>query len=698
MKILKWLLGLILGLLLLVVIGGVVATYVIDQEALKSQLVTRFEEKTGHSLRIDGPLKLFLFPRVGVELSGLVLGNAPGFDDQPLARVETLDVKIGFKPLLQKRVVVDTVVLNGVTLNLQKSEQGDGNWEFLAGTEKKSDQAHEKTKKTAANDFSVELKGLELEDLDLYFVDRQAGVEHRLNDLSLKIGEMVAGKVVPLQAALKVETSQPVMKMALAMSTGLTYSGGFQQIEFSALSLALDAEGEGLPGRGVKLNMAADVLVDQAKGSLVVSGFSLSGLNMDVNGAVSVSGIHTKPKVDGKLVLQQTNLKELLELTGTVVETTDPQALTRVSGEIHLLQQGDSLMLKPITLKLDDSSIEAEVQLLSFDGPVVRGDLKLDVIDLDRYLPPASEAASSPAGKTAAGDALGKPDYESLRKLDLDIDFRIGKLKVNNLRMEKVLLKMRAKNGVVDLAPLQAALYGGKFLASIQLDVRKDLPRIRAKESLEGIQIGPLLKDLTGDDQLTGTGNVQLDLNTRGLDEGVIRRNLNGSFSFEFRDGAYKGFNLAHTIRQAQAAVSGKGIPDNAPQQTDFAELRASGLIKQGVVSNRDLYLASPVLRVKGEGKVDLVKERVNYLVTARVVDTLKGQGAKDYENLRGVAIPVRIKGDLGSPSPSVDIEAALKANAEQQLEQEKQKWQEKATKKLEEKLGTDVLKGLFGR
>ena len=47
-----------------------------------------------------------------------------------------------------------------------------------------------------------------------------------------------------------------------------------------------------------------------------------------------------------------------------------------------------------------------------------------------------------------------------------------------------------------------------------------------------------------------------------------------------------------------------------------------------------------------------------------------KGQGGAN--DLKGVAIPVRISGNLNDPSFMVDLEAALKANAEHKIEEKK--------------------------
>ncbi|WP_457666019.1 AsmA family protein [Thiolapillus sp.] len=696
MKIIKWFFGLVLVLVLLIVAAALIIPLFVDEDMVKEKISTEFQNRTGQTLSLNGPMDLSLFPWIGVQLADVQVGSAQGFGDQPLASVKELDVKVGVKPLFEKKIAVDTVVLKGVRLNLRKNKDGRVNWEGLAAAgEKDKGVGQPKTKPSESEgmgDFEVRLKGLELEDVSLHFDDEQEGVSVRLDDLALKVGELLPGQPVPLHLNFKLENSQPVVKLDFSMSTDMNFSSDYQRIDLAALAVDLNAVGEGLPADGVKLALAANVGLDNKQGALALSDLSVSGLNVDVTGDLSVTGLHDKPRLEAKLALQQTNLKELLEIAGVKVVTADAGALTKISGKLFVVQQGDTLTVDPISIKLDDSRLNGTLKILSFKGPVVRAAFQLDSIDLDRYMPPKAEgtAAEGKQPEKTKTDG-GKPDFTALRKLDLDADFSVGSLTSSGIHMQNVTLKLRSRKGVLTLDPISAALYEGKLHGNIRLDVRKDVPRFSAKKTLSGVQIEPLLKDLTGKAQLQGTGDIKVDIRSMGLDEAMVKRNLNGRFSLEFRDGAYIGFNLAQAIRQA----TGQAVSDE-PQKTDFAELKGSGVIKQGVVTNNDFYMASPVLRVTGKGKVDLVKEKVNYLLTTKVVKSLQGQGGPN--DLKGVAIPVRISGNLNDPSFMVDLEAALKANAEQKIEEKKQELLDKAGERIEKKLGTGALKGLFGR
>ena len=707
-KVVKWILGILVGLVLLAVVGVGVLTLMVDPEEIKQQVTRQFEEKTGHSLAIEAPVEWSVFPWVGLRLEKVEVGNAPGFGERPLATVDYLDVKVGLMPLLEKRVAVDTVVLKGVTLNLERDGSGRANWEGLAGgggeqaPVSKGEAEQTPREAVPGREFQLDLKGIELEDLDLNYVDRQKGQAIHLQDLYVQVGEIQPDTPVMVRVGAKVRNEAPALDLKLDLSSEVTFDAEYRRIDLSALAARLKAAGEGLPADGVELKLAANVALDLAADKAAVTDLSLSGPEGDLTGALSVTGLKTQPKVEGRLTLQQTHLKALLRLFGVALETADPAALSRVSARLELKQSGQGLEIRPLEVQLDDTRIQGFVAVPSFEGPVVRAELEVDAIDLDRYLPPPSEAQAEarPAGdgKGAAPTPAARIDFEPLRKLDADATLKVGRLTVKKVEMEQVVVTLKAKKGVLRLDPVGAVLYQGKLAADAALDVRKDEPGFQAGSRLSGIRIGPLLADLAGEERLTGRGDVRFRVRTRGLESLEMRRNLNGDFAFELKDGHYKGFNLIHAIRKAKAALRGEALPQDEVPQTDFAELRGTGVIRNGVVSNRDLYLASPILRVKGEGQVDLVKETVDYRLTAKIVGSLEGQGGKGMEELKGIPIPVRLTGPLAQPKPTVDAEALVKALAEEKIEEKKQEVMEKASKKIEEKLGTDVLKGLFGR
>jgi AsmA protein len=194
---------------------------------------------------------------------------------------------------------------------------------------------------------------------------------------------------------------------------------------------------------------------------------------------------------------------------------------------------------------------------------------------------------------------------------------------------------------------------------------------------------------------IKGTGTVVANINGVGLQPEGIKKTLNGKVNLQFKDGAVKGINVAQVIRKARATHSGGSAPTDEPNETDFAELTGTANIKNGLVSNNDLSLKSPLLRVSGEGTADLPSEQLDYLVNASIVESSRGQGGQDLADLRGVTIPVRISGSFADPSISPDLTAVLEERAKEEV----QKHLDKEKGKVQEKLGDELgnrLKGLI--
>jgi AsmA protein len=239
---------------------------------------------------------------------------------------------------------------------------------------------------------------------------------------------------------------------------------------------------------------------------------------------------------------------------------------------------------------------------------------------------------------------------------------------------------------------------------------------------MNGVNVGPLLRDFASNDTLEGRGNVTLDVTAQGNTESAVKKALNGRAALKLVEGAVKGIDIAGSIRNAKArlgALRGEQTQQaDKSQKTDFSELTATFKIVNGVAHNNDLSLKSPLLRVGGEGNIDLGSDTLDYLVKASIVGTTKGQGGRDLADLTGITVPVRATGPLASPSYKLDFGAMITDVAKQKVE-------ERITSEIGKRLGgvaggtaakdaakgdaakgdakagsspKDLLKGLFGR
>jgi AsmA protein len=290
------------------------------------------------------------------------------------------------------------------------------------------------------------------------------------------------------------------------------------------------------------------------------------------------------------------------------------------------------------------------------------------------------EKASSPPGAAA--------------NLDLDGRVRVGELKLARLRFASADLRVRARDGKVDIDTLSEQFYQGRVAGRVGLDQSRRGPTVTLSQRAEGLETGSMLKDLVGDDWLTGRSDISADLVATGRDTRALKRSLSGTVALHVGPGVVKGFNAERLIKEAGAQLQGKPAPVGLPNQTDFDDLRANAQIRDGVLTSRNLAASSDYLRVTGKGSADLGRERLDFRFEPVLVKPPPGQG---IDELVGIPIPVRLTGTFVRPRWNVDVASALRAVARRELSKENGG----LFKKLEERTGIKGLerglRGLFG-
>jgi len=141
-------------------------------------------------------------------------------------------------------------------------------------------------------------------------------------------------------------------------------------------------------------------------------------------------------------------------------------------------------------------------------------------------------------------------------------------------------------------------------------------------------------------------------------------------------------------VRSVKSKFGGKDAEGAASrtEKTDFSELTASFVIKNGIAHNEDLMLKSPFLRVTGAGDVNIGEDSLNYVVKTSIVGTMAGQGGKELGELKGFTVPVRLSGPYTAMKYKVEFSQMVAGK--EQLEAAKTTAKEIAKKELEKLLG----------
>jgi AsmA protein len=706
-KLLKGVVGLLVAGVVLVAVAVVAVPLLIDADDVKNQLAEQVKRHTGRDLSIPGEVKLSVFPWLGATLGRVSLGNAPGFAAPAFASTEKVEVRVKLMPLFSRRVEMDTVVVHGLALNLERNAQGGGNWEDLAAGAPAERGARGPATPAGggAGLAGFAIGGVDVRDGSVSYVDALAGQSYSVRNLSLTTGSVAPGRPVAVDLGFDVSSDAPPMSGRVSAQATVQADPASRVARLSGLALDARLEGAGLPGEKLALKLGADAELDGARRTLSLLGLKAELLELVVTGTLEARGLGGEPAFEGELAVAEFSPRKLLASLGQPdTRTSDDQVLRRASLKASVSGGADALALEPVALRLDDTTLNGKLGVTGFASPAVRFDLVLDAIDVDRYLPPGTEAP--PASPGAAAGKAGEVPLATLRGIDAAGSVRAGKVKIARLNLSDLAATVTAKDGLIRLAPVSARLYEGSYRGNVSLDARKDTPVLGLDEKLSGVQVGPLLMDLQGEAPITGTGNVSATLAAKGADPEAIKRTLGGNASFQFLDGALQGVNIGRMIREARARLRGERLTEaDAPSRTDFTEVTGTATVKGGVISNQDLSAKSPLLRIAGKGTASLPEERIDYRVTATLVATSKGQGGKELGDLAGVPVPVHVTGTFAQPEYGLDAqalaEAVAKGKAKEVVDAQKAKIEEKVGEKAGGLLGEEgpakLLKGLFG-
>src|SRR5262245_44596969 len=114
-RILRWVL-LAFALLIVVVVA---LPFLLPASVYKEQIIEQTRLATGRDLKIDGDLKISLWPALGVEVTKVRFANAPGAAEPEMATMDSLVVGAELFPLLSGNLKVTELRLVKPVINLE---------------------------------------------------------------------------------------------------------------------------------------------------------------------------------------------------------------------------------------------------------------------------------------------------------------------------------------------------------------------------------------------------------------------------------------------------------------------------------------------------------------------------------------------------------------------------------------------------
>ena len=360
-----------------------------------------------------------------------------------------------------------------------------------------------------------------------------------------------------------------------------------------------------------------------------------------------------------ELQIKHDNMAQALQMF-TGADISDKNLRKSLDFYTKVSQAGKIYTLEGIKGSLSGTSVEGTAELdLSGKTPNIKAELNLGTIKLESVVNKKTKTSSS-TNKTTQSSGTQRWSKEAINasafhaaNLDLKVSARAIDYGAWPLSEPKMTLKL--KNGVLEISDLAAGIFGGQISAASGVQVANEeraLLHFESTSTFSNVDLGQLSKALIGTKlvDISGTGSMDLSLETSGVSPAALIYDLGGQGKVEGSNILLKGVDVAKFVRalsdETKPGDTLLGVWKGSTKggQTMFETLIGAFTIQNGVVNISSMTLDGQTAKVETTGKIDLPK----WMLSTKHPMSVKGTDAE------GAPIPpfeISFSGPLDNPS-----------------------------------------------
>tara|TARA_B100000446_G_scaffold90140_1_gene84830 strand:- start:1760 stop:3898 length:2139 start_codon:yes stop_codon:yes gene_type:complete len=706
----RWVLR-VIGLVLVLLIAAVVyLTQVLNPNDFRGD-IEQAAAAQGVPLKLEGDVGWSFWPRLGLNVQQVSVGEG----DTPLLDADSMAVAVAIAPLLQRQLVVESLVLDGVSMQLLRDRQGRNNWDLAsvdstsqsaAASQTSMSQTSSSTPENASNAKpaaeassvsstpALAIASISFTDLNIHYQDQSNGTDLRLQDVQLQLDNFdLTGQVFEWQ-------HQSELMLPDRPPLGVDSRG---QARFD-----INQQQVSLLESVVTLRANQSELQWRAKG--------------DVDLASAAAELHVG--------LTPVNLAQwLTQWQVQLPPMAAADALNHVGGSVKMRGEGSQWRFDELSLALDNARWVGH-GALSESGELALV-INVDQLNLDRYLPmdaPASKpqsqaqtASSAGAREPAKTDSKKRAqsqrvvpalsaqtlDFEPIRDLRASLSLGVSQFTAKQLTFDDLVLKVTVDRGLINVKRLKTGLDDGDIDLSARLDARTDNAKLKLDTQVTDLELKPLLTTLMDESRLSGAAAMTLALVSEGNSLRAWQQQLRGKVELNTQALTLNDIDIERSACELAATINRKPVPNiDWKQRTEFQQLQAQLQLQAGERLQIESITAQVEnIRVKARGRLALNNGKFDVPMDAAFVGEADPErDCQVRDRWRNRDLPLRCKGQLASVSARSC--GADKDRLEALITDEvKAEASDKLKSKLQEKLGDEnaeavdqLLRGLFKR
>ncbi len=309
---------------------------------------------------------------------------------------------------------------------------------------------------------------------------------------------------------------------------------------------------------------------------------------------------------------------------------------TVIAFDADVTQSGDDISFANAAITVAGTSVKGDIAVNLAGTPTIKGKLANDAFDLT----PLASGSGEKGGPIFSRDPL---PLDQLNAANVDLALSVGKLTYGKVVLTNVKLPIKLQGGALNVpgsatyrgAVINFGVTGNGGARSLGLDLRSS-----------ALDIGKLFADLDVTDLLTAKADIAARLSGRGASLHAIAASASGQTNVAVGQGTVNSKMFAIISNDLARAVIPSGESGNTARLTcALSRFDFQG----GVGTSKALAVETDSLITTGSGTVNLGTEQLDLVLKPKPKNA----------SLASLAFPIRVSGQLASPSAGIDREGA---------------------------------------
>ena len=583
---LKWSLLSVAGL----VVALILFLALLDWNSLRGPLGRMASRHLDRQVTIGGLQAHVFTSQPRFEVTGLTVSNPSWAGPRPMLDVGRVSVQVKLWPLFAGHLTVLHADIDHPVVNLLRNPAGEANWEFA-----------------------------------------NAGVTHGEQDRPLNL---------PVIRDFRLRDGRLDLRDAIRkLEFHGSVNAGESTRQQGDYAFRLDGTGT-LNDKAFELAVKGGPLINVQRDRPYPFAATLRADSTDV----AVNGSLNRPFDMGAVQVgvsaSGNDLADLYYLTGLALPNTRPYDVV-----VHVQRRGNVFRIENLDGRVGGSDLRGQMVVkLGGPRPRVEGTLKSHTLDLKDLAASLGNAPPAATGRLLPDAPL---EVQRVRGMDARVDFSADSIKLRNIPLRQVAMRVNLDDGLLQLDPVSVILPQGHVTGDVHINARGDVPAVRAQMLVRNVQLKQFHSS-KGLAPLDGTLTARIQIQGGGTSVSQVLAHSQGSITAIVPQGQ---------VEEAFAELAGidvaKGLGlvlSNDQRQIPVRCGIADFGLQNGELAARHVLFDTQNVRIDGSGKIALDSEKVD----------LRIQGKPKKLRLVRLNAPISIKGTLRKPRIGIQPEKTV--------------------------------------